>query len=168
MATLPPQHASPAAGLRIVPDWAPGAGPLYLSYRQAAAQDGDLPWDYSDKVSIYQQDGTLQSGWMAAVAVGGVWAPDGSFDSSGPWAAEARPWSDALYSSLVVRVLSGGGSGGVTVSVCRRGGAETAASCAAGRDHDCNGKAGAADAGGRPVMQAKSPPPNRRPPPARK
>ena len=31
------------------------------------------------------------------------------------------------------------------VSVCRVGGAETAATCAAGQDNDCNGLAGRAD-----------------------
>jgi hypothetical protein len=165
--TLPPQHASPAAGLRIVPDWVYGARPFYLSYRLAAAQDANLYAEFNGKVNIYQMDEEKQSGWMAAVAAGGSWAPDGRFIFRGPWSAEAEQWSSKLYSSLVVRVLSSGPSG-ATVSICRRGGVETAASCAAGRDNDCNGKAGIEDSGCRNFIKKKSPPPSRRPPPPRK
>lgn len=167
VATLPPQHASPAAGLRIVPDWVRGARPVYLSYRLAADQDSDLYAEFSGKVNIYQMNEKSRSGWMAAVAVGGSWAPDGRFTFKGPWSAEAEQWSSKLYSSLVVRVLSGGPSG-ATVSICRRSGVETAASCAAGRDNDCNGKAGIEDAGCKNFIKRKNPPPSRRPPPPRK
>jgi hypothetical protein len=46
---------------------------------------------------------------------------------------------------LMVRRAASTASGVAVVSVCRRGGVETATTCIAGIDNDCNGKAGAAD-----------------------
>lgn len=57
--------------------------------------------------------------------------------------AAGDTWRHAA-SGLVVR-LAGVGAGRATVTVCRKGGAETAATCAAGVDFDCNGLAGAKD-----------------------
>ncbi len=41
------------------------------------------------------------------------------------------------------------------LTVCRKGGAETPASCTAGQDNDCNGLAGAADPACRPMLVGK-------------
>ena len=46
---------------------------------------------------------------------------------------------------LTVRRLPSTSAGVAVVSVCRRGGLETAASCTADTDNDCNGLAGADD-----------------------
>lgn len=154
--TLPAQHTSPAAGVRLaVGTWAPGASALYLGYRQAAGPDSALPAKYANKVNIYQtalsggtDDDTTK--WLAAVPVGGSWASDPKI-------------------GIVVRVLSQAGGSGVSVSVCRRAGAETAASCAAGADNDCNGLAGAADgacAAFKGVSPAAKPSPSPSPSPA--
>jgi hypothetical protein len=52
-------------------------------------------------------------------------------------------WTEPT-AGLVVRHLGSSG-GSAAISVCRIGGAETAASCAALRDNDCNGLVGNAD-----------------------
>lgn len=44
------------------------------------------------------------------------------------------------------------------VTVCRKGGAETPASCKAGRDNDCNGLAGAADPACKTALAGSLPP----------
>ena len=164
VATLPPQHASPSAGLRVVPDWAPGALPLYLSYRVRQAQDGELWEEYTEAVVIYQMDGKFQSAYMEGLDQGGVWATSGS--ARVVPAQEYRYGSWAVpHSGLVVRVLRSGEPGGATVSVCRPAGPETAASCAAGRDNDCNGMAGVGDTACRRFMKGRWPPRALPPPP---
>ena len=50
-----------------------------------------------------------------------------------------------LGTTLTIRRLNSTSAGVAVISVCRRGGLETATSCAAETDNDCNGLAGADD-----------------------
>ena len=78
--------------------------------------------------------------------------------------AAGQSWSQAA-TGLVVRVSSMGG-GFARLTVCRKGGAETAATCAAGTDNDCNGLVGAADPACAGLLTRSSPPPPPKPSPS--
>ncbi|PRW57195.1 hypothetical protein C2E21_4079 [Chlorella sorokiniana] len=122
--------ATRSAGLRITPSWSAGAQPIFVGYRTRAAGSGDatLPADQAGKVHLYTSaiSNTYDpqpTDWKAQLAAGGSWSAAG----------------------LVVRVKAAGPTS-ATVTVCRRAGAETLASCQAGLDNDCNGRVGSADA----------------------
>ncbi len=127
---LASQSVSARSGLRIVPSWTSGVDPIFVGLRTRARGDAGLDPAMAGKVHVYTSaisntfDAQL-SIWRAALARGSSW--------------------EEPTAGLVVRFRSMEASGAAVVSVCRRGGAETAASCAAGTDNDCNGLAGARD-----------------------
>eukprot|EP00887_Chlorella_sp_A99_P000100 scaffold16.g100.t1 len=147
--TLPTLAAGAATnGARILPTWAPGQEPVFLSYRTSAGADAALPNAYTRRTSIHTS------------------AISNTYDAS-PTAfvttlADGQAWSGP--GGLVVRQLSSSDAGAV-VSVCLPAGPETAASCAAGQDNDCNGLMDKAD----PACAAfgyVSPTPSSPPPPS--
>ena len=128
--SLASQAATPRSGLRIVPSWAAGVDPIFVGYRTRARGDVGLAPEAARRVHIH----------TAAIA--------------NPYDARVTVWRAALgggadvwehpASGLVVRLV-GAGPSAAAITVCRKGGAETVASCAAGRDNDCNGLVGAGD-----------------------
>eukprot|EP00887_Chlorella_sp_A99_P000884 scaffold5.g884.t1 len=115
--TLPTLATGAATnGARILPTWAPGREPVFLSYRTSAGADAALPDAYTRRTSIHTSAisntyDASPTAFVTALADGQVW--------SGP-------------GGLVVRQLSSSDAGAV-VSVCLSTGPETAASCAAGQ-----------------------------------
>lgn len=77
-------------------------------------------------------------------------------------AAVNQTWTYAA-ASLVVRMRGVEGAAAL-VTVCRKGGAETPATCAAGQDNDCNGLAGKADPACQPMLKGNNSPQQVRPP----
>ena len=128
-ATLLSQAASSRTGLRIVPSWVAGVDPVFVGFRTRQGGDAGLEPEVVGKVHVH----------TAAIA--------NTFDAKLTiWRAglaASQAWADAT-TGLVVRVTRTGKSS-AAVTVCRRGGAETAASCKAGLDNDCYGLAGAKD-----------------------
>ena len=123
--------ASRSAGLRISPGWAAGVQPIYVGYRTRAAGSADatLAAAQGGKVHVYASAITnaydaQTTDWKAQLGVGGSWS--------------------APAAGLVVRVKAASPTA-ATVTVCRKAGAETLASCKAGLDNDCNGLVGAKD-----------------------
>lgn len=147
-ATLPSSSTSAQSGLRVVPSWAAGATPVFLGLRSTANGDAGLAASLAGRVHVYSANitntydaGASETRWEGSLAAGGAWAQPAA--------------------SLVVRVKSFSAAG-ATVTVCRKAGAETAASCAAGLDNDCNGLVGAADpACPKPLAQSIRPIPRR-------
>jgi hypothetical protein len=89
-----------------------------------------------------------QMGWLSVQQLDGHTAAiANSFDAKLTiWRAglvATQTWSDAT-TGLVVRVTSIS-KGSAAITVCRKGGAETLASCQAGLDYNCNGLVGAND-----------------------
>ncbi|KAL4439956.1 hypothetical protein ABPG75_002957 [Micractinium tetrahymenae] len=157
--TLPSQSTS-NSGLRIdVSGWAPGVDPIFVSYRTRAAGDLQLADDVAGRVLVHQAPiansfDAQKTVWRAALLAGGAWAQ--------------------AAAGITVRVASLGSSG-AAVSICRQGGAaETAASCQAGVDWDCDGLVGAASpscsaflGSSAAVQPPPCSPPVKPPPPAR-
>ena len=112
-----------------------------------AGPDAALGAQYAGKLNILTAPitnsyDTQETSWVTALASG-------------------QSWSQAA-TGLVVRLSSVSG-GFAHLTVCRKGGAETAATCAAGTDNDCNGLVGAADpacAAFQPRTTPSSPPPS--------
>ena len=129
-ATLFSQAASSRSGLRILPSWTTGVDPIFLGYRTRARGDAALPPELAGKVHVYSA--AITNTFDAQYT---VW--------NGTLGVAGATWQHAA-AGLVVRVQAVA-SGSATVTVCRKGGAETAATCAAGTDNDCNGLAGPAD-----------------------
>ena len=128
-ATLLSQAVTSSAGLRIVPSWVAGVDPVFVGFRTKRGGDAGLEPHDSGKVHVH----------TAAIA--------NSFDAKLTiWRAglvATQTWSDAT-TGLVVRVTSIS-KGSAAITVCRKGGAETLASCKAGLDYNCNGLVGAND-----------------------
>jgi hypothetical protein len=156
---LASQAASGRSGLRVLPSWVTGVDPLFAGYRTRAAGDAFMPSYDAAEVHLYT-------------------APiSNSYDARHTtWRASLAAAGDAYElpgTGLVLR-LQTKSSGAAAVTVCRRGGAETLATCQAGQDNDCNGLAGAEDpacakllaAGARPPSPAKLVRRPRRPAPA--
>jgi hypothetical protein len=130
-ATLLSQAVASSAGLRIVPSWVAGVDPVFVGFRTKRGGDAGLETQDSGKVHVH----------TAAIA--------NTFDAKlTVWRAglvAGQAWSDAT-TGLVVRVTSiSTSTSSAAVTVCRKGGAETSASCQAGLDNDCNGLVGAKD-----------------------
>ena len=128
-ATLLSQAVTSSAGLRIVPSWVAGVDPVFVGFRTKRGGDAGLEPHDSGKVHVH----------TAAIA--------NTFDAKLTiWRAglvATQTWSDAT-TGLVVRVTSIS-KGSAAITVCRKGGAETLASCKAGLDYNCNGLVGAND-----------------------
>ncbi len=147
-ATLASSSASSQSGLRVVPNWAAGAAPVFLGVRSTAGGDAGLAASLAGQVHVYTANisntfdaGASETRWEGTLAAGAAWAQPAA--------------------GLVVRVKSVGATG-ATLTVCRKAGAETAASCAAGLDNDCNGLVGTADpACPKPLAQSIRPVPRR-------
>ena len=163
--------ATRAGGLRVLPTWAPDQPPLFVGYRTRVGGDAALDPSLTSKVHVYTSASTgthdpAPTEWKGGLARGDAWT---------------HPTA-----GLVVRV-TGMTATTATVTLCRKAGAETLASCQAGRDHDCNGLVGAKDAACAKLLAAagvaanataaarppppppplrRSPPPAARPPPA--
>ena len=126
---LASNSASPRSGLRIVPSWAAGVDPLFLGYRTKVGGDAAAGADIASKLHVNSAGITnsfdpKETTWHAALGAGQAWT---------------HPTA-----GLVVR-LKAAFPGSATVTICRKAGAETLASCRAGADNDCNGLAGTAD-----------------------
>jgi hypothetical protein len=128
-ATVSSQAISSRSGLRIVPSWVAGVDPVFVGFRTKQGGDAGLEPQVPGKVHVH----------TAAIA--------NSFDAKLTiWRAglvASQAWSDAT-TGLVVRVTSIS-KGSAAITVCRKGGAETLATCQAGLDNDCNGLVGAKD-----------------------
>lgn len=128
-ARLASQALSDRTGLQILAGtWASGADPVFVGYRTAQGGDVGLLPEYDGRVSvhtaaIYQGSDSEATILRAILEAGQAWADPST--------------------GLVVRFLAKASNGtAADVSVCRSAGKETAASCAAGIDADCNGLAG--------------------------
>ena len=150
---LASQATAARSGLRIVPSWAPDQLPMYAGYRTAVGVDAALPDGTKGLVHIHTaaskhardaQDTT----WQAKLALGESW----SFAATG------------ITLRFTGMMKAGGGT--AVLTVCRKDGEETAVSCAAGRDNDCNGLAGASDPKCLQFLTALRAPPRIRGPPA--
>ncbi len=147
------QSLSYRSGLRIVPDWAPGTAPVFLGFRTKAGGDSSFT-DLARKLHIYSANITNSfdpqvTTWETELGTAG--------------ASWAHPTA-----RLVVRLRSIA-PGAATVSVCRKAGAETLASCRAGLDNNCNGLVGERDPACARLLEraagaVKRPPPARRMP----
>ena len=127
--TMRSQALTSRTGLRIVPTWVAGVEPVFVGFRTRQGGDLALEDQYVGKVHVYTS------------AIAHTYDPKFTIWRAGMKAGQA--WADST-TGLVVRVTSIV-SGTANVTVCRRGGAETAASCQAGLDNDCNGVVGARD-----------------------
>lgn len=103
---------------------------IYFSFRTAARGDAYLWPELASAVHIHTSSAVSRyddaiTAWEAQLAVGGSWT----------------------YSplGLVVRRYNSTSANQAVISLCRRGGAETATTCRSRIDNDCNGKAGADD-----------------------
>ncbi|KAL4452150.1 hypothetical protein ABPG75_007812 [Micractinium tetrahymenae] len=126
---LTSNSASPRSGMRIVPSWAAGVDPIFLGYRTKVGGDASAGPNIVGKLHINSAAITNTfdpqiTTWSAALAANQAWT---------------HPTA-----GLVVRVKAAF-PGSATVTICRKAGAETLASCRAGTDNDCNGLAGSAD-----------------------
>ena len=127
---LASQAISSQTGARIdVSSWVAGVDPIFVGFRTAERGDRGLSAGAAGRVHVYTAPTTNNFDarptiWREGLAAGQSWSQPAS--------------------GVVVRHKGMAGSSAL-VSVCRSGGAETAASCAAGVDWDCNGLAGAAD-----------------------
>ncbi|KAL4857219.1 hypothetical protein ACK3TF_002516 [Chlorella vulgaris] len=153
-ATLASQSVSLNSGMRIVPTWTTGQDPLFIGYRTLAGGDAAMLDTDAGRVHLYTA--AITNTYNAAPT---TWKKSLS--------AAGQSWQ-LPAAGLVVR-LHGLTSTAATVSVCRKGGAETADSCAAGVDKDCNGLAGDKDPACfkfASLLDKPSPPkPKPRPPP---
>lgn len=134
-AALPTQAASDRTGLRILASWATGVEPVFLGFRTRSRGDAGLDRAVAGRVLIHTSaiNNTYDAQFttlLAAMPVGQAWE---------------YPAAGLVVRFRAVAAAAGSRSSTATVSVCRRGGAETAATCAAGTDNDCNGLAGAKD-----------------------
>ncbi|EFN55656.1 hypothetical protein CHLNCDRAFT_57838 [Chlorella variabilis] len=100
-------------------------------YRTAEGGDADLPSEVAGKVHVY-------TSWSASTRDAQPSNWEAALEGGQSWSSSAA--------GLVVRVRSisndTGSAAAAVVSVCRRAGPETVASCLAGSDNDCNGLAG--------------------------
>ncbi|GAB4814591.1 hypothetical protein N2152v2_001637 [Parachlorella kessleri] len=123
-------------GLHVQPDWASGATPFFLSYRQPSGYDKDLANTAYPAFTAY--------GGLTNIYASATWDQNGATTQ---WLA-AIGNSSAVYSDsatgITFRHLGSEGAG-VRVSVCRSGGSESLESCCYGRDNDCNGVGGQDD-----------------------
>ena len=129
-ATLSSQAVSARSGMRIQPSWTAGVDPIFLGYRTKALGDAELPAEAAGKVHLHTS--AISNSYDAQVT---IWKA--ALGSAG------QAWEHSA-AGLVVR-LKALTSSSATVTVCRKGGAESVATCAAGVDNDCNGLAGARD-----------------------
>ena len=141
-ATVAAQSISRFSGLRIVPSWAAGADPLFVGYRTPTYGDTGIETDAvpgENDASLPPAPGRLH------VYTAPIRGPTDSRFTT--WravlAAPGQAWAYP-QAGLVVRLVAAQ-RGGAQLTVCRRGGAETLASCQAGQDLDCNGLAGDRD-----------------------
>ncbi|KAL4440139.1 hypothetical protein ABPG75_003140 [Micractinium tetrahymenae] len=132
--TMASQGASAFSGIQILPSWAAGVDPIFVGYRTRTGGDagtGQL---------IAGDDGAPGRLHIYSAPISNTFDPKETnwvqvLDSAGQaWTSNAT--------GLVVRLASAF-RGSATVTVCRKAGNETAASCTAGLDADCNGLAGA-------------------------
>ena len=131
--------ATRSAGVRINAGWAAGVQPIYVGFRTKAAGSGDssLDSDLVGRVHVYMSAITNSydpqtTDWKAGLAVGGAWTQ--------------------ATAGVVVRVKAVT-STAATVTICRKGGAKTLASCQAGLDNDCNGLVGNKDTACVPLLK---------------
>ena len=165
---LAPQGMASRSGLRVLPDWAAApCDPVFAGYCVAVGGDTWLQPSSTGRVHVHtaaiaQPNDAQPTMWQAALAgerCGGAVGSDGKREvrAVGPLSsARPRPplclpllpavgesWEHAA-SGLVLH-FNHVANGTALVTACRKTGAETATSCAAGRDNDCNGLAGTAD-----------------------
>ncbi|KAL4858282.1 Autolysin [Chlorella vulgaris] len=153
---LASQTVSDRSGLRIVASWAKDVPAAYVGYRTAVGMDANLALTgLADKVHVYTSHSNDTSDSRPSVYEGMYLA--------------GQHWSQAV-SGVVVRVVSipatSAATSSAVVTVCRKV-AESAASCAAGRDNNCNGKVGVADPACVKLMPWAPKAPKPRPPPPR-
>eukprot|EP00887_Chlorella_sp_A99_P007092 scaffold2.g7092.t1 len=130
--TLPALSAGGVAtrGARLLPSWAPGEPAVFLGYRLAQGLDAGLSDGFAGCTSVHTS------------AISNTYDPQLTYLQA--TLGDGQAWESSAAAGIVVRQVSHDATQ-ATVTVCRVGGAETAASCAGGLDWDCNGLAGAAD-----------------------
>ncbi|PSC74160.1 hypothetical protein C2E20_2632 [Micractinium conductrix] len=128
--TVASQALSSQSGLRIVPSWAAGVDPIFVGYRTKASGDAALEPQLAGRLHLYTAgitntyDPKLTS-WKGSLSTAGT------------------AWTHPT-AGMVVRLKAAGGTA-ASVTLCRKAGKETLASCLAGLDNDCNGLVGAKD-----------------------
>ena len=152
--TLPAQTRGAPSGLRIRLPFM-GATSLFLGYRLPEGGDAGLPAAYTGKVSVYSHAATDNYNGLGALSyhLAALGAPGAAFTHA---------------PTGIVFTLTGvdAEAGQATVRVCRTAAssAETATTCEAGADGDCNGLAGGDDPACAAFL-ASPPPPSPSPPP---
>lgn len=136
-AVLASQSSSPNSGLRIVPSWAKGVEPLFVGYRTRMGGDATAGTDVATSDDMRAGRVHLYSANIS-----------GSFDArvtrwEASLGAAGEAWTHRA-AGLVVRLKSTTRVAAV-VTLCRKAGRETAASCRQGLDNDCNGLTGGRD-----------------------
>lgn len=120
---------SRAGGVRVQPTWVPGQAPIFVGYRTRTGGDAQLDPTLAGRVHIYASNISSTYDPQPTMYKGGL--------------ARGASYTDP-DTSLVVRV-TGMTSATATITLCRRVGTETLASCKANLDGDCNGLVGTRD-----------------------
>ncbi|KAL4421243.1 hypothetical protein ABPG75_010534 [Micractinium tetrahymenae] len=129
------QSLSRQTGLRLTD--LPGSDPVFLGYRTRAGGDASATPDIAGylggpgRLHIYTAN--ITNTWDSEETT-----KQATLESIG------QSWALRLP-GLVVRLVRASNTAAL-VTLCRRAGPETLASCQAGLDNDCNGKAGSQDA----------------------
>ncbi|PSC71116.1 hypothetical protein C2E20_5435 [Micractinium conductrix] len=124
------QALSSQSGLRIVPSWAAGVDPIFVGYRTKANGDAALEPQLAGKLHLY------------TTGITNTYDPKVT-SWKGSLSAAGSAWTHPT-AGLVVRLKSAGRTA-ARVTLCRKAGKETLASCQAGMDNDCNGLVGVKD-----------------------
>ncbi|KAL4421241.1 hypothetical protein ABPG75_010532 [Micractinium tetrahymenae] len=129
------QSVSRQTGLRVT--LGTGTDPLFVGYRTKAGGDSGAP---NSIVGFYKAPGRLH---LHTAPIANTFDAQPT-DWKGTLSAAGSAWAHPT-AGLVVRLKSATATAAV-VTLCRKAGPETMASCQAGLDNDCNGKVGSQDA----------------------
>lgn len=156
--SLASQALSNKSGLRIVPSWNE-ADPLFLGFRTPHGPDATLPEDVANKVGVYTSP-ISHTFDLRPTTLHALLGPGQSWEYTDLVVTFARTTNITMVPDTTTAVVN---VPAAVVTVCRRGGPrETAASCKAGLDWDCNGLAGPLDpACQRPIQRLVRRPPRR-------